>query len=395
MEPFFARIRPEEGGELIAFLNEVFSGAPDSGHFEENLPRMCRSPRRISEHYVLREDGRIRAAVAVFPYDVSIGGKKLRFATVGNVAVAEDSRGKGYMRRLMAEAMRILEETDTDASRLGGLRSRYEWYGYEPCGILHKFTVTPRNLADLPRRTAPGAFSFEPMLPGDRDAISLADALYRKNGIHLHRAESGAFYDSLRMWRSVPFSVRASGGRIRGYLCTNSGGEAVHEYGWDGTDGERFDMLCAYAALRGRDTVFNVYPWDRSLGADFSRICEGYQIGIPSNFKILRWDRVLPALMELKIKTERHTQPYGELCFEIPNFGVLRINTDEQGCRAIREPAGSGAVCLRMDPLTLSRLCFGPYPADFSMTRETDPDVSNLIRAWFPLPLSWNKCDNL
>ena len=88
MEPSFERIKPDEGGELIAFLNEVFSGAPDSGHFEENLPRMCSSPRRISEHYVLREDGRICAAVAVFPYDVTIGGKTLRFATVGNVAVA-------------------------------------------------------------------------------------------------------------------------------------------------------------------------------------------------------------------------------------------------------------------------------------------------------------------
>ena len=397
MEPEFARIGPDEGGELIAFLNEVFSGAPDSGHFEENLPRMCRSSRRIAEHYVLRDSGRIRAAVAVFPYDVTIGEKTLRFATVGNVAVAEDCRGKGYMRRLMAEAMRILSETDTDASRLGGLRSRYERYGYEPCGILHRFTVTPRNLADLPPEdgTDPAAFSFEPMRPDDTEAIVLADTLYRKNGIYLHRAESGSFYDSLRMWRSVPCTVRDGSGQIRGYLSTDGAGEVVHEHGWDGTDGERFDMLCAYAAMRGKNTVFTVYPWDRSLGEDFSRISEGYQIGIPSNFKVLRWDRVLPALMELKSRTEGRALPFGELCFEIPDFGVLRLRADERGCRAFREPAGSAANCLSMDPLTLSRLCFGPYPAAFSMPRGGCPGASDLIGAWFPLPLSWNKCDNL
>ena len=40
MEPIFTRIKPGESGGLISFLNEVFSGSRDSGHFEENLPRM-------------------------------------------------------------------------------------------------------------------------------------------------------------------------------------------------------------------------------------------------------------------------------------------------------------------------------------------------------------------
>ncbi|MBE6724205.1 MAG: GNAT family N-acetyltransferase [Ruminococcaceae bacterium] len=402
MEPIFAQIRPEESGELTAFLNEVFSGAPDSGHFEENLPRMCRSERRICGHYVLRdgEGGRILAAVAVFPFGVTIGERTLRFATVGNVAVAEDCRGKGYMRRLMAEAMRMLRETDTDASRLGGLRSRYERYGYEPCGVLHRFTVTPRNLADLRHGldgADPGAFSFEPMRRDDGEAIALADALYRKNGIWLHRAESGSLYDSLRMWKSVPRTVRDGAGRIRGYLSTDAGGGSVHEYGWDGPDNERFAMLCAYAAMRGSDTVFSVYPWDAGLGAAFSRISEGYQIGIPSNFKILRWDRVLPALMELKIRTEARALPEGELCFGIPDFGVLRLRMNELGCSAVREAEGSAADCVRIDPLALSRLCFGPYPSAFTELSESIPDgrARDLIRAWFPLPLSWNKCDNL
>ena len=46
------RIRREDTDELLEFLNKAFTGDPASGHFESNMPRMCRSEKRLCEQYL-------------------------------------------------------------------------------------------------------------------------------------------------------------------------------------------------------------------------------------------------------------------------------------------------------------------------------------------------------
>ncbi len=386
------RIRREDTDELLEFLNKAFTGDPASGHFESNMPRMCRSEKRLCEHYAVRENGKICAALGVFPYDVTIGNGNLRFATVGNIGVAEECRGKGYMRVLMTEAMRILEETDIDVSRLGGLRSRYENYGYEPCGIIHRFTLTPRNALDVQSRKEIGNYSFREMSAEDAGALETAEKLYSRNPIRIHRSAFGDFYDSLRMWGSVPYVVYDQNGRIAGYLCSDAAGKTVHEYGCV-DEPDLFGMLCSFVIWRGQEITYNVYPWEIDVGREFSRFSEAYAAGIPSHFKVLKWEKLISALMEMKHGMQPLSR--GRLKVNVSGYGTLRIDFDGGRCSCDREPESRDAEALTLDPLAVCRLCFGPCPPMFTLRDPTDQNDSALIGSWFPLPLSWNPCDNL
>ena len=386
------KIRWDEREEFLRFLNKAFTGDHSSKHFEINMPRMCRSEERLCEHYVIRENGLIRAAIGVFPYDVSIGSGKLRFATVGNIGVAEECRGKGYMRVLMTEAMRMLEKMDIDVSRLGGLRSRYENYGYEPCGIIHRFTLTSRNISDIQCKKAIGKYSFREMSAEDFEALEIAEELYNRNLINIHRSACGDFYDSLRMWRSVPYAVYDENGLVSGYICSDAKGTSIHEYGY--VDGNRlFGMLCSYSIWRGQDITYNIYPWDIDVGIQLSEFSETYNIGIPSHFKVMKWDKLLSALME--IKNSIQTLLCGELKINVSGYGTIHITVDSSRCLCDRESDKLDASVMTVDPLTMCRLCFGPYPSSLTLPSEMLIKNADLINSWFPLPLSWNKCDNL
>ena len=116
---------------LSALLNTAFTGEADSRHFEEGLPKMwVDDDEHMARHIAVFEDGVMAGAVGIYPYDVQIGTKTLRFATVGNIGVLREYRGRGYMKLLMDAAMEVLEREHIDVSRLGGLRTRYERYGY-------------------------------------------------------------------------------------------------------------------------------------------------------------------------------------------------------------------------------------------------------------------------
>ena len=81
--------------------------------------------------------------LGVYPLPAVVAGRRLLFATVGNVATHPYETGRGYMRRLMDAARARLDEMDADASRLGGLRRRYAPFGYEPVVDIRLTGVEP------------------------------------------------------------------------------------------------------------------------------------------------------------------------------------------------------------------------------------------------------------
>jgi GNAT superfamily N-acetyltransferase len=399
MMPSVERIGIEDIPELISFLNRVFTGREDSRHFENNMPRMCRSEKRLLEHYVLREDGKICAAVGVFPYQATFGNRVLRCATVGNVAVAPEKRGLGYMRLLMTEAMKILADSETDISRLGGLRSRYEKYGYEPCGITHLYTLTERNLTDIRNCLPVSGYVFREMKADEGDALALAEKLYQNNCIRIHRSETGDFYDSLIMWGGKPYAALNGDGTPAGYVCTDAAGKTVYEYGHENGD-ERFGMLCAFAVWKEAELTYAVYPWDTALGSAFSRFGEAYRnpgeayrIGVPSNFKVLNWEKTLTALLELKNRLIPLIPGQAEIY--VTGYGNLRIVVGKDGIGCEKTEGRSSGPVPEFDALEMCRLCFGPYPPVFAGIEPDRHGCADLLQAWFPLPLSWNPCDNL
>ena len=70
----FEKSRPEDAAELLDMLNLTFSMAHCPHDFKKVRPQAYLHPETSpAAHYIAREDGRIRAAVAVYPETVAIG----------------------------------------------------------------------------------------------------------------------------------------------------------------------------------------------------------------------------------------------------------------------------------------------------------------------------------
>ena len=108
---------------------------------ERELPKMCvRDEEHMRKHFGIFEDGKLVACLGVYPYLAKVANISLSFSTLGNVVTRPEYEGRGYMHSLLAAATKEIDELDADISRLAGLRSRYNRYGFEVAGqryILH------------------------------------------------------------------------------------------------------------------------------------------------------------------------------------------------------------------------------------------------------------------
>ena len=90
-----------ELSEIIEFAVGVFNV-----DFPNLLPRLYRDGASTGhDHFAVRENGRLVAAVISFPLDATVAGHTFKTYGVGTVSVAEDCRGKGYMTDLLASCL--------------------------------------------------------------------------------------------------------------------------------------------------------------------------------------------------------------------------------------------------------------------------------------------------
>ena len=178
-----SEIRIEKGcaGELpdiLDFANYVFSQSSQPHDFRRLLPKLYgENSGSEGYHYLVREDGRIRAMVCAMPLSLLVAGKPLRAAGIGTVSVHPYARGKGYMKALMNRAMEDLKTQGYAMAFLGGMRQRYEYFGFTPTGTRASFHLTAGNLAHrYPGLSGEGVSLSpleEPSSPWCREAYAL------------------------------------------------------------------------------------------------------------------------------------------------------------------------------------------------------------------------------
>lgn len=374
------RLSAADYDELLTLFNEVFTR--ENGYpmdFEKELPRMWRhNDEYMARHLAIRENGRIVAALGVYPLPCRIAGQPLLFSTVGNVATHPAYEGRGYMSRLLGEAMRELDRIGADASRLGGLRQRYERFGYEICGTHYRFTLTPRNVR-LAFPDSPPAV-FEELTAGDTAAADLCRAFYRTGGITLAR-EGDDFYKTACSWRCTPYVVRDASGAPLGYLAASRDENEINEF-FGRDDDACVTMLAGWQKKTGRPVTFRVLPEKPTLVRRFAATAEEMCVEPACNFKILRFDRVTDALM--KLRASSGPMPDGRFRLGIRDYGTLELYAEhgEAGCRMTDE-----APAVTLSRGEASRFLFGPFPP------LCEAAVS--VPGWFPLPLSWNAQDRV
>ncbi len=371
---------------LSALLNTAFTGAPDTRHFEDGLPKMwVDDDAHMSRHIVVFEDGVMAGAVGIYPYDVRIGTKTLRFATVGNIGVLKEYRGRGYMKLLMDAAMDALVRQQIDVSRLGGLRTRYERYGYEMCGTNYVIRLSERNAAEAyPDNTD---ITFCPIAADDTDTLAFVRQIYNTSAIACDRGDDRDLFCTLCAWKNKPYLACKNGTPI-GYLCASPDGASVAEHG-AANAALHTEMLCTWVRnIAAYEIRAELYPWDIPLCRSLMAICETFSAVPATQCKILSWDRFADALLSLKVPET--PMIHGRVSLGIEGFGTLCMEVDASGARACRRDCPADST---LDPLHATRMLFGMMPPE--LCAPLSAQNLHLLSAWLPLPFSWNGQDRV
>ena len=376
------RLEVQHYDQLLNLLNTVFSRKNQRQmDFEKEMPKMCiRDSAHMECHIGIFDGERLVSCMGIYPFEAVVAGQTLRFATTGNVATHWDYEGKGHMSAMLDVAMEELDRLNIDAARLGGLRSRYNRYGFEACGQNYSFTFTEKNrqrrLSDFETDII-----FREITSDDSDAIEFAADLYNQNAVAVPRKPENA-YLSMRMWLNTPF-LALRGETPIGYLAANEAGNALAEFFAIDTTAAA-QMICAWQKRVGADLSFYTQPHQVDLTRLFSSVCESSRIYSPSHFKICNWAKVIDAFM--KLKGSYCELPSGELFVEISDYGTVRVYVDggDAGCEKVAHTPD-----LVLDKLSAARYFFGPYPPVYT------GNASLMAQVWFPLPLSWNPQDRV
>jgi len=377
------RLSLNDRDEILHVLNRAFSNPAHTADFERNLPIMWTGEHDYaSRHIGVRENGRLIALLGIYPLPVRIAGHELLFSTVGNVATLQEARGKGCMKLLMDAAMEELAAIGADASRLDGLRSRYNRFGYDHAGTLIQFTLTKRNTQENP---PPAGFTFRPIAQGDTEAVSFARSCQQRGGIHALRPTHLDFYMSMRAWQNIPYLALDAGGHPAGYLSVSAEERSVAEVGASRC-GCVTQLLRAFLLEHDTPSLsFTLAPWDTAVRAAFE-VCESWNVRPASMFKIVNWERVVGALLDLSLSLR--PMPDGITHLGIKGYGTLEISIERGKAHAARSDAPAD---ITLDHRAATQLLFGPLlPASLLRLPESSP-----LASWLPLPLSWNGQDRV
>lgn len=155
--------------ELLDFLLRVFKrNTPDHRRFDDLYPDLfITSDDRISDHLVMRKDGRIVSCVGAYPMQVRIAGCDILGAGVGQVATDYDYTGRGYMTELFRAQNAILREKGVAMAWLGGRRDRYSRFGYEFAGFYFRYSHDVKSMKGVARSRKIERHPF-----GDFDALT-------------------------------------------------------------------------------------------------------------------------------------------------------------------------------------------------------------------------------
>lgn len=376
------RLNENDYAEVLYVLNASFDTVDPGADFEKKLPIMwTREHDYMSKHFGVREDGKIVALLGVYPLPVRVGGQELLFATVGNVATLPEARGKGYMKMLMDEALKEVGRLGIDCARLGGLRSRYNRFGFDHAGVSYTFHLTKRNVAENPPKQA---FTFRLIGRDDTEGIAHARSFQQRSGMYALRKTHTDFYMSTRAWEHQPYLALNAEGKPVGYLAVSADNTKVAEQGV--AEGVSVvDMLGAWLNETGvNDVSFKLPPYDAEYVRDAFRCCESWNMGAPSMFWVIHWDRVVEALMNLSLSVK--ALPEGTASVGIEGWGTLEMTVKDGKAYARHTDAPAQ---LTLPHRTATQMLFGP------LNPGCMAQLPALLSAWLPLPLSWNGQDRV
>ena len=369
--------------DAMDFLNLVF-GTHRPHDFERLLPAVYRATdEAMSCNYAVREGGRIRGIVGMFPMGWQVGDTLLKVAGIGGVSTHPKSRGAGHMKTLMHHCVSTMRQQGCHLSYLGGQRQRYGYFGYERCGHVLQFTLTRANLRHCFGQDDPG-IHFAPLAADCTEWLSRARELHDLQPARCQR-DPATFHSHLLNWHSEPHVALDSQGQMLTYLVANQDGSSISELP-TADDALFLRVLRAWAAQRSEVSVpvSQLHPGRARL---LSTCCEAVSIRSTGNWQIFDWPAVVGAL--LSAQNAARALAHGRVRLGIEGLGPLELGVDSGGPYCSK---AAGQADLSCDARTAMRLLFGPTSP--SLVLEL-PAAARVLEQWCPLPLHWPHQDGV
>ncbi len=322
----------EELEDILDFANMVFSMDDNSGvDFATLLPKAYSKERcgRLF-HHMIKEQGKIRALIDIYPITLQLcasskaGKRLLHAAYIGTVSVHPNSRGKGYMIKLMEMAEKTAIEQGCDLMILDGNRHRYQHCGFEKAGIRYSFHVGKRNIShccvsmyDSSYMEMP-AYSFEE-IDADSPYIEKMFELYLQRNVTARTKED--FFLCLQSYGAITYAVLKEE-EIVGYINIE-GEKNILEF-------ELADCLELPRVIYDLMEGIEVTEFNFEVGIDeidkieyLEKMSDYYNIGMSHQIKILNYANVLEFLFAWK-------QEYG-----VPENGtyIIGIKKENSSCK--------------------------------------------------------------
>ena len=302
---------------LLALENGIFSV-----DFLQKVPKLYTDPAVCAAcHGVIRENGRIAAAVAAYPTKLETCCGTLGAIGVGSVAVEEASRGKGYLKELLGFCSRRAEETGAVLAFLSGFRGRYARDGYVPCGRSFRFEVSDYFISRFKGKT----FSFVSL---DRAHLDAAAALFEAQPLRWTRKKED-FLCITTSWYGRAYAALDEAGTFCGYVIAEKDRAALSEV-------LLTDEANAAAALVSYARQFDLpkltvhaEPTQTALIGSLAAFTEHIETEMPAAFKVYDWKRFIEVLGSCKAKLFALQE--GELVLQI-EAETLRVKVENGAC---------------------------------------------------------------
>mgnify|MGYP000851314580 FL=1 len=390
------RLTARDFSDAMDLMNMVFSMGGRPHHFQSLLPKLYQpDDGKMGAHVAIRRDGRLRAIIGHYPMTLSIGGQSFKASGIGAVSTHPEDRKSGLMRQLMQAIVAEMETEQIALSVLGGQRQRYGYYGYEKAGTHLRFSLSKTNLRHARPDLAGETYRFSRLDPtaADPQLVAQLQSWQQAQPIYVARPPED-FLTILSSWYAQIWLARDPDDQPVGYLVCNEAGTGVSEL-----VASRTDLFLPLAAawvsrLSAGSAEFSVPPWATTAIADLGQIAEHEQILPAYSLRINDFERLLPALLQVKADL----QPLPE--------GTFRLGLDLDGKKAVYALTyGSGQAACRpadgpadlvLDRLTATRLLFGPLPPMLILPQlAQQPDLARLLTCWLPLPFYWPSPDEV
>lgn len=373
----------EDFEQIRDFANYVFSQSDGPHDFKQLLPKIYEDGRNSAEyHYLIREDGNIRAMACVIPGMIEAAGRQLKTGCIGTVSVHPYSRGRGYMKILMDKVTRELRQDGYDLAFLEGQRQRYEYFGFEPSGMQLIYTLTDANIRHASDRAGAAAADILllPLEQGDK-WTEAAFELYQQQKVRVIRDKKD-FAAILKSWSAIPCTILYQG-VFAGYLTLQPEGR-INELVLKENKILAL-LLKPLLSLAGTDRLFiaaALYETERN--ELLSGIAEACSLQSCHNYSIFDWKKVIYAF--LKLKSEYAGLAEGTLVIGIGDE-TIRITVSGDYSITLEETAEKADIQLSSPEAVTVLLSPAGITAGSSCMKSLNNSQRLCFQTWFPLPL--------